>query len=310
MRHVRTIGVMLIPLFAPLVLAACGGGISGGDYNAVQAENQKLRQQVADQQAHIDRLRNAIDYTVESDLLFPSGGYQISAAGKNVIAKFAQKLAPGMSPDEKIEVTGYTDNARIGPGLAREGITSNQILSEKRADNVMQFIASQGVNPNALAAQGRGEQDPVASNDTPAGRAQNRRVELTLISAKNAPPPNTASVGTVQFSGGSVAAGIGYSWGSGTLVYRGQTHHFTITGLNAGSIGLASVDANGEVSGLNNLADFNGTYSQVGIGATVAVGGSLVSLQNGNGVTMNVQSTKVGLHFQLSAGGATVQLLD
>lgn len=155
MIRVRTIGAVLIPLLAPLVLAACGGGISGSDYNAVQAENQKLRQQVADQQAHIDRLRNAIDYTVESDLLFPSGGYQVSAAGKAVIAKFAQKLAPSMSPDEKIEVTGYTDNAKVGPALAREGITSNQVLSEKRADNVMQFIASQGVVRTPSRPRGR-----------------------------------------------------------------------------------------------------------------------------------------------------------
>jgi chemotaxis protein MotB len=77
-------------------------------------------------------------------------------------------------------VNGYTDNVPIGPGLVRQGITSNQMLSQKRADNVMQFIIAQGVKPSLVSARGFGEADPVASNDTPQGRAQNRRVELTV----------------------------------------------------------------------------------------------------------------------------------
>jgi chemotaxis protein MotB len=60
------------------------------------------------------------------------------------------------------------------------GITSNLILSQKRADNVVQYMISQGVQPNLVSAQGFGDANPVASNDTPAGRAQNRRVELTV----------------------------------------------------------------------------------------------------------------------------------
>ena len=80
----------------------------------------------------------------------------------------------------KIIVNGYTDNVPIGPGLMRQGITSNEVLSQKRADNVMQFMISRGVKPSLLSARGFGEADPVASNDTPEGRAQNRRVELTL----------------------------------------------------------------------------------------------------------------------------------
>ena len=309
MSQVRMKLAMAIPLLAPLLLAACGG-ISAADYNAVQAQNQQMRAQIADQQAHIDRLRSAIQYTVESDLLFPSGGYQVSAGGKDLIAKFAQKLGPAASPDERIVVTGYTDNARIGPALARQGITSNQILSEKRADSVMQYMIAQGAKPEQLSAVGKGEADPVASNDTAAGRAANRRVELTLIAANAAPPPNNASVGTVEFSGGNIAAGIGYSWGSGTLTYRGQVHHFKISGFSAAAVGASTVDASGEVSNLSNLTDFSGTYTQGGIGAAAVVGGSVVTMQNEHGVTMNVRSTKVGLHFQLGAGGATVQLLD
>jgi chemotaxis protein MotB len=80
----------------------------------------------------------------------------------------------------KIMVNGYTDNVPIGPGLMSQGITSNQVLSQKRAENVMQFLISQGVRPSLVSAKGFGEADPVASNDTPEGQAQNRRVELTL----------------------------------------------------------------------------------------------------------------------------------
>jgi chemotaxis protein MotB len=299
---------ILITLLTPLVLAACGSGISQSDYNAVQAQNQQLKQQVASQQVQIDRLRGAIDYTVESDLLFPSGGYQVSPAGQQLISKFARKLAP--TQEEKILVTGYTDNAKIGPALAQQGVSSNQILSEKRANSVMQYMISQGVNPNLVAAQGRGDADPVASNDTPAGRAQNRRVDLTLVAASAVPAQASATVGTVEFSGGSVAVGIGFSWGSGTLAYNGRVHHFKISGLTLAGLGISSVGASGEVSDLNNLADFNGTYALGGAGAAVGVGGSVAVLQNEHGVVMNIRSTKIGLHFQVGVGGATVTLLD
>lgn len=301
-------GAMVFALLTPLALAACSSGMSQSDHNAVQAENQQLKQQVAGQQVQIDRLRGAIEYTVESDLLFPSGGYQISPGGQQLISKYAQKLAP--TQEEKIMVTGYTDNANIGPALARQGIRSNQILSEKRADSVMQYMISQGVKPELVAAQGKGEADPVASNDTPTGRAQNCRVDLTLLAASAVPAQASATVGTVEFSGGSVAAGIGFSWGSGTLVYNGQVHHFKISGLAIVGVGISSVDASGEVSGLQNLTDFNGTYAIGGVGAAVVVGGSVASLQNDHGVVMHIHSTKIGLHFQVGAGGATVTLLD
>ena len=79
-------------------------------------------------------------------------------------------------------MNGYTDTTPIGPGLAKQGITTNEILSQKRADNVMQFMISQGVKTNLVSAHGFGESNPVASNDSPDGRAQNRRVELTVAS--------------------------------------------------------------------------------------------------------------------------------
>ena len=133
---------------------------------------------MAAQSAQISRLQGAIKYTINSDLLFPSGGWQMSPEGQQIIAKMAVKLAP--SQQNKIVVNGYTDNTPIGPELRRQGITSNQELSQKRADNVMQYIVSQGVNQDLISAKGWGDADPVASNATAQGRAQNRRVELTL----------------------------------------------------------------------------------------------------------------------------------
>lgn len=164
---------------------ALGGCVWQSDYDALktqyeqsQQQNQQLQQQLSASQAQVTRLQGAIKYTVNSDLLFPSGGYHMSDAGKQIISRFASKLAP--SQQSKLIVTGFTDNAPIGPALARQGITSNQILSEKRAQDVVAFLVSQGVNPQWVEARGMGEQDPVASNATAAGRAQNRRVELTL----------------------------------------------------------------------------------------------------------------------------------
>jgi chemotaxis protein MotB len=78
-------------------------------------------------------------------------------------------------------IPAYYDNPLPGgPALQREGITSNQILSQKRAENVMEFLISQGVKPDLVSAKGFGDADPVAPNATPQGRAQNRRVELSV----------------------------------------------------------------------------------------------------------------------------------
>jgi len=60
------------------------------------------------------------------------------------------------------------------------GVTSNKELSYNRAASAVDFFASQGIKRSLLSAQGLGEADPVASNDTPEGRAKNRRIEITL----------------------------------------------------------------------------------------------------------------------------------
>lgn len=163
------------------------GCVSQQKYDALDTRYQELNRtmsaQVTANQMQITRLQNAIKVTVNDELLFPSGGWQMSAEAQKTIGQIVPILAP--MQQSKIEVNGYTDNVPIGPELRREGITSNLVLSQKRAENVMQYMISQGVNPKLVSAQGFGDADPVASNDTPQGRAQNRRVELTVAGSGN-----------------------------------------------------------------------------------------------------------------------------
>jgi chemotaxis protein MotB len=143
-----------------------------------------LKKEIDAGKVQVSRLQNAIKYTVNSDLLFRSGAWEMSPQGQEIIAKLAPQLAPFQQ--SKLVVNGYTDNAPIGPELQRQGITSNEVLSHKRAEAVMQYLIAHGVKPDMISARGLGEADPVASNTTAQGRAQNRRVEVTL--AGQTPP--------------------------------------------------------------------------------------------------------------------------
>jgi chemotaxis protein MotB len=184
MSGLKLIQRLTLTFTAMMLLAGC---VSEQKYDALQSRydqlNQTMSAEIASNQMQIARLQGAIKVTVNGELLFPSGGWQMPATAQQTIAKMAPILAP--MQETTIVVNGYTDNTPIGPELMREGVTSNLILSQKRADNVMQFMISQGVKPNLVTAQGFGDANPVASNDTAAGRAQNRRVELTLAGSGN-----------------------------------------------------------------------------------------------------------------------------
>jgi chemotaxis protein MotB len=145
--------------------------------------NQQMSSEIAHNEMHIERLQNALRVTVNDQLLFPSGDWQMPADAQQSIGKIAKILAP--MQQTKIVVNGYTDNVPIGPGLVRQGVTSNLILSQKRAENVAQFMISQGVNPSLVSTQGFGDANPIASNDTAEGRTQNRRVEIVLAGSGN-----------------------------------------------------------------------------------------------------------------------------
>ena len=167
-----------------------------GQYTTLQGQYQQLQQssaaqakqsaadlaaakkEAAAEQVQIGRFQEAIKFTLNSDLLFRSGSWEISPQGKDLIGKLTPKLAPYQQ--NKLVVNGYTDNTPISPALKRQGVTSNEVLSQKRAEAVMQQLISHGAKPDMISARGFGEANPVATNKTAKGRAKNRRVEVTL----------------------------------------------------------------------------------------------------------------------------------
>src|SRR5262245_53449160 len=166
-----------------------------GQYNQLQqasaaqatkssADIAALKKEIDAGKVHVSRLQNAIKYTVNSDLLFRSGSWEMSPQGQEIIAKLVPQLAPFQQ--SKLVVNGYTHNAPVGPALQRQGVTSNAVLSQQRAEEVMEYLTAHCVNPGRIAARGHGEAEPIASNKAAEGRAQNRRVEVTL--AGQTPP--------------------------------------------------------------------------------------------------------------------------
>jgi chemotaxis protein MotB len=120
---------------------------------------------------------DSIILTSNADYMFPSGGWQIPADSPvlNRIVPILAKLQ-----NTQIAVRGYTDNTPVGPQLQSMGIANNNDLSTRRAQSIVDYLASHGVNRSLMSAQGFGESNPVVSNDTPQGRARNRRVDIVL----------------------------------------------------------------------------------------------------------------------------------
>jgi hypothetical protein len=115
---------------------------------------------------------------------------------------------------------------------------------------------------------------------------------------------------TLQLSGGSVAAGVGFSWGSGTLTYKGKDYPVSVSGLSVGSVGITSATASGKVYNLKELKDFDGNYTAVGAGLTAAAGGGMATMKNQNGVTINLVSTTQGVKITLGAAGVSMKIKD
>jgi hypothetical protein len=111
---------------------------------------------------------------------------------------------------------------------------------------------------------------------------------------------------TLKLSEGSVAAGIGFSWGGGTLTYKGKSYPVEVKGLSVGDVGVSKIEASGKVYHLNSIDDFDGNYTAVGAGATVAGGGSVSAMRNQNGVSIELVATTRGVKIAL--GGAGVDL--
>ena len=116
---------------------------------------------------------------------------------------------------------------------------------------------------------------------------------------------------TVKLTGGSVAAGIGYEWGEGTLMYKGRSHTFKVNGLSVAEVGATKMTATGDVYGLKKLEDFAGTYAAVSAGASAGShGGGIATLKNEHGVEMKVSANAKGANLKLGVDGVKVSLGD
>jgi chemotaxis protein MotB len=162
------------------LLTAC---VTQQSYNTLDQAYSQLQQAYQGDEVEIRQLKGELKITIKDKILFPEGGFKLNAKADQVLAKMAPTLT-GFK-NTKVVVRGYTDNVGIGPELRREGISTNFDLSSRRADNVVDYLVRKGVDQNLISAQGMGETNPVASNSTPDGRAQNRRIEVILVGPGN-----------------------------------------------------------------------------------------------------------------------------
>ena len=128
----------------------------------------------------------AIKMTFDNGILFATGKSVLSASAKNSLSKFAASLLN--NPDTNVQIFGYTDNTG--------SMAANERVSNERADAVRTYLVNSGITGARITAEGRPMVDYVASNDTEAGRAQNRGVEV-YISA-NAEMIKKAEAGTLK----------------------------------------------------------------------------------------------------------------
>jgi chemotaxis protein MotB len=137
-----------------------------------------LKDQIASQQVKLETLEGKLKITFVDKILFNSGSAEINEEGRQTLMSLADTLKRYF--DQNIMVEGHTDNVRIGDSLQRTFHT-NWELSTARATAVVRFLKNQvGINPERLSAVGYSYYKPIAENDTKAGRAQNRRIEVIL----------------------------------------------------------------------------------------------------------------------------------
>ena len=125
----------------------------------------------------------------------------------------------------------------------------------------------------------------------------------TAVVAQSDPPAAKVSLETT-----SIAAGIGFSWGDGTLRFNGKDYGFTIDGVTLMDIGVSKASAAGDVYNLADLTKFEGQY--VAAEASFALGGGVggLALRNSNGVVMHLNSVSQGARLQLGSSGMSIKL--
>jgi hypothetical protein len=108
---------------------------------------------------------------------------------------------------------------------------------------------------------------------------------------------------TLRLSEGTVAAGIGWSWGSGELTYAGKTYKVKISGLTVAEVGVTKAEASGGVYNLKSIDDFDGVYAAAGAEGTAGKGAGVSSLRNSKGVVINLKSETKGANVKVAAEG-------
>ena len=135
-------------------------------------------------------------------------------------------------------------------------------------------------------------------------------VGLGLLLGQPAPAAAATPDGAIELSGGKIAAGIGYSWGSGTLVFKGKRYPLNVSGITVGSVGVNEYIGSGTVSGLRTARDINGIYTAVGAGLTLGGGEAIAEMRNENGVTIQLDSTTEGLSVTVAAKGVQISIAE
>lgn len=133
-------------------------------------------------QVQLEQDSKGVKITLAATVLFSSGKSQLSAGGKVILRTLSNALSK--HNDIKIIIEGHSDNISIKGGLAKK-YKSNWELSATRSLTVLHYIAAHNVAESQLEARAHGSNQPIASNDTPQGRAKNRRIEIMVISRKN-----------------------------------------------------------------------------------------------------------------------------
>ena len=170
--------------------AAVGAGAGALIGRKMDKQQKELEEQLG-QQAQVEQTTDqnglqAIKVTFNGGILFPTNGTTLSAKAKKDLTSFATSLRE--NPNTNVQIYGFTDNTG--------SYQVNERVATGRADAVLTYLANSGVAANRLAAQGVPMADYVASNDTPEGRAQNRRVEIYITADKTM--IQQAEAGTLQ----------------------------------------------------------------------------------------------------------------
>jgi len=150
--------------------AAVGAAIGGLIGNSLDKQAEDLRRDIGNDDVKIVNTGSELVVTMPQDILFATDSASVRADLRRDLGKLATNLQ--QYPDTTVDVIGHTDNT----GTA----SYNQNLSARRADAVANVMMDAGVRPSRVRSFGRGEDDPVATNLTPEGRSQNRRVEIII----------------------------------------------------------------------------------------------------------------------------------